>query len=92
MKGLKKFYERQNNYIQYVLKSVDDHRLEARDEGNDTRLRFLIAVHGSLAANLVLAGLQLYAAVSSGSLSLFASQLSPCTPLRSCCADGAVDV
>lgn len=77
VKGLRAFYERQNNYIQYVLKSVDDHRSEARDEQGDTRLRFLIAVHGSLIANLLLAGLQLYAAISSGSLSLFASMCSP---------------
>lgn len=76
VKGLRAFYERQNNYIQYVLKSVDDHRSEARDEQGDTRLRFLIAVHGSLIANLLLAGLQLYAAISSGSLSLFASMSS----------------
>lgn len=78
VKGLKAFYERQNNYIQYVLKSVDDHRNEARDEMGDTRLRAAIAIQGSFIANLVLAGLQMYAAVSSGSLSLFASELSSC--------------
>jgi divalent metal cation (Fe/Co/Zn/Cd) transporter len=56
-----------------MLKSVEDHRREAKDEQGDTRIRFLIAVHGSLAANILLATLQLYAAISSGSLSLFAS-------------------
>lgn len=73
VKGLQSFYESQNAHIQRMLKSVDEHRREAKDSADDTRLRFLIAVHGSLAANLVLAVLQLYAAISSGSLSLFAS-------------------
>ena len=73
IKGLQSFYESQNAHIQRMLKSVDTHRQEAKDEQGDTRIRFLIAVHGSFAANILLAVLQLYAAISSGSLSLFAT-------------------
>ncbi|KAF8243114.1 hypothetical protein K440DRAFT_614163 [Wilcoxina mikolae CBS 423.85] len=73
VKGLQSFYQSQNAHIQRMLKSVDDHRREAKDEQGDTRLRYQIAVHGSLVANVLLAILQLYAAVSSGSLSLFAT-------------------
>lgn len=73
VKGLQSFYESQNAHIQRMLKSVDTHRQEAKEEQGDTRLRFLIAVHGSLVANVLLAALQLYAAISSGSLSLFAT-------------------
>ncbi|CCX33610.1 cation efflux family-domain-containing protein [Pyronema domesticum] len=73
VKGLQNYYESQNAHIERMLKSVEDHRREAKDEQGDTRIRFLIAVHGSLAANILLATLQLYAAISSGSLSLFAT-------------------
>ncbi|KAF8544709.1 cation efflux family-domain-containing protein [Trichophaea hybrida] len=73
VKGLQSFYQSQNAHIQRMLKSVDDHRREAKDEQGDTRLRYQIAVQGSLVANILLAMLQLYAAVSSGSLSLFAT-------------------
>jgi hypothetical protein len=65
------FYENQNAVIERMLKSVEEHRAEARQEASDDQLQFRIAVYGSLAANVVLAALQLYAAVSSGSLSLF---------------------
>ncbi|KAI5799284.1 cation efflux family-domain-containing protein [Peziza echinospora] len=73
VKGLQDFYESQNAHIQRMLKSVDDHRADAKEEQGDTRIRYLIAVHGSLFANILLAVLQLYAAISSGSLSLFAT-------------------
>lgn len=73
VKGLQSFYQSQNAHIQRMLKSVDDHRREAKDEQGGTRLRFQIAVVGSLVANVLLAVLQLYAAISSGSLSLFAT-------------------
>jgi predicted RNA-binding Zn ribbon-like protein len=75
VKALQSFYESQNAHIQRMLKPVDDHRKEAKDEQGDTRLRFLIAVHGSLVANVLLAVLQAYAAISSKSLSIFASVL-----------------
>ncbi|EON62318.1 hypothetical protein W97_01539 [Coniosporium apollinis CBS 100218] len=65
------FYEAQNENIQRLLKPVDEHRRQAKEEQGDEQLRFRIAVQGSFAANILLAGLQLYAAIASGSLSLF---------------------
>lgn len=68
---LQKFYETQNENIERMLKPVADHRAEAKQEAADDHLTFQIAVYGSFAANIALAGLQLYGAISSGSLSLF---------------------
>lgn len=68
---LQKFYETQNENIERMLKPVEDHRAEAKDEAGADHLKFQIAVYGSFVANLVLAALQIYGAVSSGSLSLF---------------------
>ncbi|KAL7942986.1 hypothetical protein V8C42DRAFT_144297 [Trichoderma barbatum] len=68
---LRSFYENQNATIDRMLKSVEDHREEARIEQGEDKLKFKIAIYGSLAANIVLTALQLYAAITSGSLSLF---------------------
>lgn len=68
---IENFYQAQNETIERFLKSVEEHRAEARQEQGDDHLKFQIAVWGSLAANVILTVLQLYAAVSSGSLSLF---------------------
>jgi cation diffusion facilitator family transporter len=65
------FYEAQNETIERLLKSVEEHRAEARQEQGEDHLKFQIAVWGSLVANILLTVLQLYAAISSGSLSLF---------------------
>ncbi|KAH8888866.1 hypothetical protein GQ53DRAFT_235531 [Thozetella sp. PMI_491] len=65
------FYEAQNETIERLLKSVEEHRAEARQEQGDDHLKYQIAVWGSFGANIVLAALQIYAAISSGSLSLF---------------------
>ncbi|KAG6015715.1 hypothetical protein E4U43_004926 [Claviceps pusilla] len=65
------FYENQNAAIERMLKSVEEHRAEARQEQGDDKLKFRIAIYGSLVANMILTALQLYAAISSGSLSLF---------------------
>ncbi len=65
------FYQAQNENIERLLKPVDSHREEARQADSDNHLKFQIAVWGSFTANVVLAGLQLYGAISSGSLSLF---------------------
>lgn len=65
------FYEGQNENIQRLLKPVDEHVRTAKEFEGENQLKFKIAVHGSFAANIILAGLQLYAAASSGSLSLF---------------------
>lgn len=64
------FYESQNETIQQLLKPVDDHRREAKDTYDENQLKYKIAVKGSFVANLLLAGLQLYGAASSASLSL----------------------
>lgn len=68
---LQGFYKAQNENIERLLKPVDSHREEARRDNSDNHLKFQIAVWGSFIANVVLAALQLYAAISSGSLSLF---------------------
>ncbi|KAL2118927.1 hypothetical protein VTJ04DRAFT_5886 [Mycothermus thermophilus] len=68
---LEGFYQAQNETIERLLKSVDEHCAERRQEQGDDNLKFKIAVWGSLAANIILSALQLYAAISSGSLSLF---------------------
>ncbi|ORY01657.1 hypothetical protein BCR34DRAFT_493690 [Clohesyomyces aquaticus] len=68
---LEKFYEAQNENIERLLKPVDDHRRDAKDEEGANHLKYRIAVVGSFVANIVLAALQLYAAASSQSLSLF---------------------
>ncbi|KAK8001456.1 cation diffusion facilitator 1 [Apiospora marii] len=65
------FYKTQNETIERLLKSVEEHRAEAKQEQGDDHLRFQIAVWGSFLANVMLAVLQLYGAISSGSLSLF---------------------
>lgn len=68
---IQKFYETQNEKIERMLKPVEDHRAEARQEAGDDHVKFQIAVYGSFAANMALAALQIYGAISSGSLSLF---------------------
>jgi cation diffusion facilitator family transporter len=68
---IQKFYQNQNENIERMLKPVEDHLAEAKQEAGDDHLKFQTAVYGSFAANIILAGLQLYGAISSGSLSLF---------------------
>lgn len=70
-KKLEEFYEAQNENIERLLKPVDDHRRAAKEEGDANHLKYKIAVIGSFVANVILAVLQLYAAISSKSLSLF---------------------
>lgn len=68
---LQGFYEDQNENIERLLKPVDEHVREAKEFNADNLLKFKIAVWGSFGANLMLVVLQLYGAISSGSLSLF---------------------
>lgn len=68
---IKKYYQAQNEQIEQLLKPVDEHVRLAKEEQSSEALQFQIAVKGSFAANIILAILQLYAASSSGSLSLF---------------------
>ncbi|KAF2009014.1 hypothetical protein BU24DRAFT_497581 [Aaosphaeria arxii CBS 175.79] len=70
-RNLEEFYETQNENIERLLKPVDDHRRDAKEEEGANHLKYRIAVIGSFAANVILAVLQLYAAISSKSLSLF---------------------
>lgn len=71
-KKLQDFYETQNSNIQKWLKPVDDHIHDAKVFAGSNQLKYQIAVRGSFAANLLLAVLQTYAAISAGSsLSLF---------------------
>lgn len=65
------FYESQNDQIERLLKPVHEHVREAKDVQTSSQLKYQIAVYGSFAANIVLTVLQLYGAISSGSLSLF---------------------
>lgn len=68
---IKGFYEAQNERIEKLLRPVDEHVRLAREEQGADALQFKIAVNASFACNVLLAILQVYAAVSSGSLSLF---------------------
>lgn len=68
---LQGFYENQNENIERLLKPVDEHVRQAKETNSANHLKFQIAVYGSFAANLLLAVLQVYGAISSGSLSLF---------------------
>lgn len=67
---VRRFYENQNAAIERLLQTVDEHQARARTEATAEALRFKTAVYGSLAANVLLSGVQIFAAVSSGSLSL----------------------
>ncbi|KAF2243186.1 hypothetical protein BU26DRAFT_554755 [Trematosphaeria pertusa] len=69
---MKKFYTRQNALIDQFLQSGDEERLAALDTlENGPKVTF--AVNASSAVNFCLFVIQLYAAVSTGSLSLFAT-------------------
>lgn len=65
------FYSRQNETIERLLKTVEEHVADAKQEQGEDELKYKIAVWGSFMANLILAALQIYGAVSSTSLSLF---------------------
>lgn len=65
------FYEDQNDQIERLLKPVEEHVREAKENYSSSQVRYKIAVYGSFAANVMLAILQVYGAVSSDSLSLF---------------------
>jgi hypothetical protein len=69
---MKKFYTRQNALIDQFLQSGDEERLAALDmEQNGPKIKF--AIYGSASVNFCLFIIQLYAAVTTGSLSLFAT-------------------
>lgn len=69
---LKKYYTRQNELIDEFLGAGDEERLAVAEAVKmGPRIRF--AVNASFAVNFCLFCIQLYAAVSTGSLSLFAT-------------------
>ena len=70
LRGLRKFYRHQNEQIERLLKTVADHVQSAEDVHDSNQTKYAIARNGSLAANIILAGLQIYASATSGSLSL----------------------
>ncbi|OCH95741.1 CDF manganese transporter [Obba rivulosa] len=72
-KRLEEYHRRQNELITSLLKSMDEHTQEARVEEEATRLPVKIAIWASLLANFSLCILQMYAAISSLSLSLLAT-------------------
>ncbi|KAJ1879008.1 hypothetical protein H4R99_006717 [Coemansia sp. RSA 1722] len=72
----RKFYQEQNQFIENCLESTNlsesqEHSRLAQQAHEDMKVR--IASYGSLGANVVLFGLQLYTAITSKSLSLFAT-------------------
>ncbi|KAJ7645562.1 hypothetical protein DFH06DRAFT_1425356 [Mycena polygramma] len=64
------FYEKQNKQIGALLMTMDQHIEHAHEEQATTRLSVKIAIYGSLVANCVLGILQMYAAISSLSMSI----------------------
>jgi len=83
-KHMKKFYTRQNALIDQFLESGDEERLAALDlEENGPKVRF--AVNASFVVNFCLFIIQLYAAISTGSLSLFATAADAFMDLVSSC-------
>lgn len=71
LKKLQGFYETQNENIERLLTPVEEHVRAARELNTQQQLKYKIAVYGSFAANVVLSIVQMYGAISSGSLSLF---------------------
>ncbi|KAK0480327.1 hypothetical protein IW261DRAFT_1477380, partial [Armillaria novae-zelandiae] len=68
-----KYQNRQNNLITYLLKPLEQHTSDAKDEEESARLWVKIAVWASLISNLALCVIQMYAAISAVSLSLLAT-------------------
>lgn len=68
----KKFYTQQNQLIDQFLQSGDEERLQVRDmEANGPKIKF--AIYMSSGVNFCLFVIQMYAAITMGSLSLFAT-------------------
>ena len=92
---LQGFYEQQNENIERLLKPVDEHVRQAKEEQGADAMQYKIAVTGSFVANVLLAILQIYGAVSSGSLSLFTTMadaiFDPCSNLTLILCNRAVN-
>ncbi|EGG09587.1 uncharacterized protein MELLADRAFT_34394 [Melampsora larici-populina 98AG31] len=74
-KGVEEFYETQNEHITSMLKSLEEDAQEAIDQNSSTAKHVRWAIRASFVVNCCLAILQLYAAISSLSLSFFATAL-----------------
>ncbi|KAI0129414.1 cation efflux family protein, partial [Xylariales sp. AK1849] len=81
---LKKFYSRQNELIDQFLGADDEERLQVEEDARiGPKIKF--AVYASFTVNFCLFVIQLYAAVSTGSLSLFATAADAFMDLVSSC-------
>lgn len=69
-KKMERYHRRQNELIEYLLKPMETHTSEALQEEEAARLSVKIAVWASLIANFALCVIQLYAAITSVSISL----------------------
>ncbi|KAF4587915.1 cation diffusion facilitator 1 [Ophiocordyceps camponoti-floridani] len=81
---VRRFYSQQNRLIDQYLGAEDEERA-AEDEELRLRPRVRFAVYGSFAVNGGLFVIQLYAAVKTGSLSLFATAADAFMDLISSC-------
>ncbi|PWN44525.1 hypothetical protein IE81DRAFT_364798 [Ceraceosorus guamensis] len=72
-KRMREFYDEQNLHIERLLKPMHQHASEDAEEMASVGRSVKFLIYINIAANFVLAGLQLFAAISSGSLSLFAT-------------------
>ncbi|KAG2198154.1 hypothetical protein INT46_000591 [Mucor plumbeus] len=74
LKGQKKlqaFYKNQNEMIENMLSALDP--VQDLEEQEKQLLKLKIAIYGSVVANVILFALQLVAAITSGSLSIFST-------------------
>ncbi|TRM63040.1 cation efflux family-domain-containing protein [Schizophyllum amplum] len=69
------YQRRQNDLIDSLLMPMEAHSEQARQAEEANRLPVRIAIYASLGSNIVLSGLQLYAAITSGSLSFLATAI-----------------
>ncbi|CEG79361.1 Putative Cation diffusion facilitator [Rhizopus microsporus] len=70
---LQKFYKNQNELIDSMLTALDKNTQQQEEEESKQLLKLKIAIYGSVVANVLLFALQLVAAISSGSLSIFST-------------------
>ncbi|PCH34261.1 CDF-like metal transporter [Wolfiporia cocos MD-104 SS10] len=74
-KQLEKYHRKQNDLINSLLKTMEEHTEEARAEEETSRFPVRVAVWASMVGNFALCILQLYGAISSISLSLIATSV-----------------
>jgi len=72
-KLVEEYHNKQNELIENLLKPMEEHTEDAKEADGLSRLPVRIAVLASLIANFCLCVIQLYATISSGSLSILAT-------------------